>query len=109
MRQLVDKYKFGSIEVSLYDDDLKHAMDSHPGEVTLEKIKSCILDPDKVIESLNAKNACLFYEKKDEEEYFVVVVHLVQTKVESVGEIRTAYDSTYIKKGKVLFDKEESK
>ena len=103
MKILKAEYKFKDLKIKLYDEDLQHAVENHPGEVTMDQIQSCVENPDKVIASLQGNNGCLFYEKKDQDDYFVVVVHTTGTLT---GEVRTAYKSTYIKKGKVLFDKE---
>jgi hypothetical protein len=97
------EYVFRTLKIKLYDEDFQHALGNHPGEVSLDKIKSCIETPDKVIQSLRGKNACLFYQIKMADYFFVVVVHVTSA---GAGEIKTAYESTYVKTGKVLYSKE---
>jgi hypothetical protein len=96
-------FNFNGLKIKLFDEDYQHALENHPGEVTIEQIQSCLESPDMIIESKHAKNACLFYEKKLEDEYFVVVVHIIG---QGIGEVRTAYKATYLKRGRVLFVKE---
>ena len=88
----------------MYEDDYKHALEEHPGEVSLDSIEKCIMNPDLVVRSKHGNNACLFYEKKIERNYFVVVVHL---NTFGEGEIKTAYLANYVKKGNILFKREE--
>ena len=64
VKVLTAEYDFNGLKIKLYDEDLRHALDNHPGEVSVDEIKSCVENPDKVIESLQGNNACLFYEKK---------------------------------------------
>ena len=103
MDDLKAEYTFKGLKIRLYEEDFQHALVNHPGEVTMDKIKRCIENPDKVIDSKNGNNGCLFYEKKMGNDYFVVVVHVSGP---GVGEVKTAYEATYIKSGKVLFDRE---
>ncbi len=103
MKKLMEEFEFNGLKIKLFEEDFAHAIENHPGEVTLEEIRNCIKQPDFVIESLQGKNACLFYEMKIKDDYFVVVVHVAGN---AIGEIRTAYRATYLKKGKVLFKKE---
>ena len=100
MKQLIEEYEFNGLRVRLYDVDLEHALSEHPGEVTREAIRNCIQQPDLVIQSIQGLNACLFYEKKIQDEYFVVVVHVIES---GAGEVKTAFRATYIKNGTVLF------
>jgi len=44
----------------------------------------------------------LFYQKLIAGDYFSVVVHVTGA---GAGEVKTAYETTYIKNGKVLFKK----
>ena len=105
MKKLIKEFEFNGIKIKLYDEDLAHAQEEH-SEATPESIEACICNPDMVIESKRGKNACLFYEVKTKDNYFVVVVHVVGA---GLGEIRTAYDSDYIKDGRVIYKKEELK
>ncbi|MBK7959976.1 MAG: hypothetical protein IPK04_01345 [Bdellovibrionales bacterium] len=40
----------GGLEIEIRTDDLQHAMDGHP-EVTIDKVRSTLKDPSKVIQS----------------------------------------------------------
>ena len=102
-RILKAEFQFKTLKIKLYEEDFEHALDNHPGEVSLKEIGNCIENPDTVIESRQGKNACLFYQKKIKDEFFVVVVH---TTTVGDGEVRTAYMASYIKKGRVLYNKE---
>jgi hypothetical protein len=93
-RSLKAQFSFNGLKIKLFDEDFQHALENHPGEVTLDQIQSCLEGPDVIIESKHLK-------VKDE--YFVVVVHITS---QGIGEVRTAYRATYIKRGKVLFQKE---
>jgi hypothetical protein len=106
IKKLIEEYEFNGLRIKLYDEDFEHALSAHPGEVTLDAIRNCIQQPDLVIRSVQGKNACLFYEMKIQDEYFVVVVHVIES---GTGEIKTAYKTTYIKNGTVLFKKENKK
>jgi hypothetical protein len=103
-RVLLEEFEFNGLKIKLYNEDLQHALDNHPGEVTQAEIGACIENPDKVIQSLVGVNGCLFYQKRIIDEYFVVVVH---TTGSGTGDVKTAYKATYVKKGTVLFDKEK--
>jgi len=78
--------------------------------VTIERIRNALKDPLKVIESKHSKRACLFYsvefkdEKTGEPLYFCAVVAVLG---DGKGKLETAYETTYIKKGTVLFEKGE--
>ncbi len=100
---LLEEYEFNGLRIKLFDVDLKHALSEHPGEVSQDLIRNCIQQPDLVVQSIQGKNACLFYEMKLRNDYFVVVVHVTGP---GAGEIKTAYNATYIKNGTVLFKKE---
>ena len=102
MKKLMEEFEFNGLKIKLYDEDLAHAISEHPGEVTQDAIRNCIQRPDLIIQSIQGKNACLFYEIKIKDEYFVVVVHVTTA---GSGEVKTAYKATYIKNGKVLFKK----
>lgn len=104
-RILKVEYLFKTLKIKLYVEDFQHALENHPGEVSLAKVKSCIENPDKVIQSRQGMNACLFYQMKTDEDYFVVVVHITTP---GTGEIKTAYKATYMKMGIVLYNKEKS-
>lgn len=99
----MEEFEFNGLKIKLFEEDFAHAIENHPGEVTLDEIRNCVQRPDLIIESIQGKNACLFYEMKIKDDYFVVVVHVAGN---AIGEIRTAYRTTYIKKGKILFKKE---
>jgi hypothetical protein len=104
MKKLMEEFEFNGLKIKLFEEDFEHAIENHPGEVTLEGIRKCITQPDFIIESIQGKNGCLFYEIKMENDYFVVLVHVIGN---AIGEIRTAYEATYIKKGKILFKKDK--
>jgi hypothetical protein len=99
----------GGLKIQIWQDDFQHALDGHP-EVTLDRVKIALQSPLAVIESKHSKNACLFYtlegvdEKTKERTYFCVVVAVLGG---GVGKMETAYETTYMKSGKVLHGKEE--
>lgn len=104
MKKLMEEFEFNGLKIKLYEEDFTHAIENHPGEVTTDAIRNCIERPDLVIESIQGKNSCLFYELKVKDDYFVVVVHVLGA---GIGEVKTAYRSTYVKKGRVFFKREE--
>jgi hypothetical protein len=102
---IIETFNFkDQLEITLTDEDYAHALLNHADEVSVDKIKKCIEDPDLVIESRAGANGCLFYEKLEDGIYFTVVVHVIGN---GRGNIKTAYDSENIKKGKVLYNKQE--
>lgn len=88
------------VQVIVTEEDLAHAM-LH-SEVTLFKIKGCITQPDFIVKSMWCEHSCLFYKIKMRHEYFVCVVEVVG---QGKAYLRTAYETTSIKNGKVLFQK----
>ena len=96
----------GQLDIEIWSDDLQHAIDGHP-EVTLDKVKSTLKDPSKVIQSKSSKNACLFYSveikiNESESLYFCVVVAVIGS---GRGKLVTAYDADFIKAGSELYSK----
>lgn len=94
----------GNLKIEIWTSDFQHALDGHP-EVTLNKITETLVAPYKVIESKRSARACLFYsvviEDQDcETRYFCVVVGVLAS---GKGKLETAYETTYIKSGKILF------
>ncbi len=96
----------GELKIEIWDVDFQHALEGHP-EVTLERIQKALKSPVKIVESKHSKRSCLFYnlELKDDpifgDIYFCVVVAVLK---EGSGKMETAYETTYVKKGKVLFE-----
>ena len=99
----------GGLKIQVWHDDFQHALDGHP-EVTLERVKNALKKPHSVIESKHSRNACLFYtiecvdEYSNEKIYFCVVVAVLGS---GIGKMETAYETTYMKSGKVLHGKGE--
>ena len=104
MKKLMEEFEFAGLKIKLFEEDFAHATENHPGEVTLLEIRNCIEHPDLVIKSIQGKNACLFYEMKIKDDYFVTAVHITGA---GAGEVKTAYKTTYVKKGTILFKKEK--
>ena len=100
-----------SLEIEIWDLDFQHALEGHP-EVTIERIRNSLKSPIKDVQSKRSARACLFYNLEIEDDpdfgkiYFCVVVAVLG---QGKGKMETAYETTYIKSGKVLFEKKESK
>jgi hypothetical protein len=97
----------GGLAIEIWSEDLAHAISGHP-EVTLDKVKETLKDPEKVIQSKSSGNACLFYSvevkvSETESLFFCVVVGV---KKSGVGRMITAYDADFMKSGKELYSKE---
>jgi hypothetical protein len=99
----------GGLKIQIWHNDFQHALDGHP-EVTLDRVKGALRSPIAVIETKHSKNACLFYtiecvdEKTKEKTFFCVVVAVLGS---GIGKLETAYETTYMKSGKVLHGKGE--
>ncbi len=99
------------LKIEIWDVDFQHALENHP-EVTMERIKKSLLKPVKVVQSKKSNRVCLFYslEIKNDPDfgpiYFCVVVGVLG---DGKGKMETAYETTVIKKGTILFEKESSK
>jgi hypothetical protein len=98
---------FGKLKVEIWTSDFQHALEGHP-EVSLDKIKTALKDPFKVIESKKSSRVCLFYsipilDLTFGQIYFAVVVGVTGP---GKGKLETAYETTYIKSGTVLWSKE---
>ena len=99
----------GTLKIQIWQEDFQHALDGHP-EVTLDRVRNVLQQPMKVVESKHSKNACLFYsmectdEITKEKTYFCVVVAVTGS---GEGKLETAYETTYIKTGKIIFGKEK--
>lgn len=95
----------GGLKIQIWREDLQHALNGHP-EVTIDKVKDTLKNPLKIIKSKTSNRVCLFYSFEIEDEasseimYFCAVVGVIK---EGIGKLETAYETTYIKKGKVLF------
>ena len=97
----------GNLKIEIWTSDFQHALDGHP-EVTLEKNKTALKDPFKVIESKKSSRVCLFYsipivDATFGQIYFAVVVGVTGA---GKGKLETAYETTFIKSGTVLWSKE---
>ena len=100
----------GGLKVQIWTEDFQHALEGHP-EVSIEKVRKTIKEPFKVVESKKSNRACLFYSfevegEKGETTYFCVVISVLG---DGKGKMETAYETTFIKTGKVLHDKEAQK
>lgn len=95
----------GGLKIQIWDIDYQHALDGHP-EVSLDRIRVALKNPVTVIKSQYSERVCLFYklEIKDDPQfgniYFCVVVGVLG---DGVGKMETAYETTYVKKGQILF------
>ena len=95
------------LKIQIWDVDFQHALEGHP-EVTIERIKKSLKNPIKVIQSKKSNRACLFYNLEIENDpefgaiYFCVVVGVFGN---GIGKMETAYETTYIKSGTVLFER----
>ena len=100
-----------SLIIEIWDVDFQHALEGHP-EVTIERIKASLKKPIKVVQSKKSNRACLFYTLEIENDpdfgaiYFCVVVRVLG---DGKGKMETAYETTVVKTGKVLFEKETKK
>ncbi len=96
----------GGLKIQIWHEDFQHALDGHP-EVTLDRIRGVLQQPIKVVESKHSRNSCLFYsvemtdEKTGEKSYFCVVVAVIGS---GTGKMETAYETTYMKSGRVIFE-----
>ena len=100
----------GGLKIQIWTDDFQHALDGHP-EVSIEAVRKTVKDPIKVIESKKSNRACLFYSmeseaKNGEKIYFCVVISVLG---EGKGKMETAYETTAIKNGKIIHEKEALK
>ena len=98
----------GGLKIQIWSDDLAHAISGHP-EVTLDKVRSTLMAPARVIQSKSSGNACLFYSVEiklsdTERIYFCVVVGVVGA---GFGKMITAYDADFMKTGKSMYSKGE--
>lgn len=99
------------LKIQIWDVDFQHALEGHP-EVTIERIKTSLKNPIKVVQSKKSNRACLFYnlEIKNDPDfgtiYFCVVVGVLG---DGKGKMETAYETTVVKKGTILFEKETKK
>ena len=97
----------GNLKIEVWSDDFQHALEGHP-EVTIERVRSALKNPVKVVQSKYSAVACLFYsyeccdEKEGASIYFCVVVALFK---EGKAKLETAYEKTYMKAGTVLFER----
>lgn len=95
------------LKIEIWDVDFQHALDGHP-EVSIERIRNSLKDPIKVVQSKRSNRACLFYTLEIENHpdfglvYFCVVVGVTG---DGKGKMETAYETTYIKQGNVLYEK----
>ena len=95
------------LKIEIWDVDFQHALDGHP-EVTIERIRKSLKYPIKVVQSKRSNRACLFYNLEIESDpefgtvYFCVVVGVLG---DGKGKMETAYETTFIKTGNVLFEK----
>ncbi len=96
--------------IQIWDVDLLHALNGHP-EVTLDRIQNALERPIKVMKSKKSNRVCLFYTLEVEDDpnfgkiYFCVVVGVIGP---GIGKMETAYETTVIKSGHVLYAKELS-
>ena len=96
------------LKIEIWDVDFQHAIDGHPA-VSIERIRNSLKNPIKVIQSKKSNRVCLFYTVEIESDpefgtiYFCVVVGVMGP---GKGKLETAYETTYIKSGAVLFDRE---
>jgi len=101
----------GGLRIQIWHEDFQHALEGHP-EVTLDRVRAVLAEPAKVIESKHSRNACLFYslelvnELTGEKTYFCVVVAVIGS---GAGKMETAYETTYLKNGRVMFQKGKGK
>lgn len=99
------------LKIQIWDVDFQHALEGHP-EVTIERIKASLKKPIKVVQSKKSNSACLFYNLEIENDpdfgmiYFCVVVRVLG---DGKGKMETAYETTVVKTGRVLFPKETSR
>lgn len=98
------------LRIEIWNVDLQHAFNGHP-EVTLDRIRKALESPVKVVKSKKSNRVCLFYtlEVADDSNfgkvYFCVVVGVLGA---GIGKMETAYETTVIKTGHVLYSKESS-
>lgn len=101
----------GSLIIEIWNVDFQHAIEGHP-EVSLERIRKALKNPLKVVQSKKSNRACLFYNLEIKNDpnfgniYFCVVVGVLS---DGKGKMETAYETTVVKSGKVLFEKENLK
>lgn len=97
----------GGLRIQIWREDLQHALEGHP-EVTMDRVKAALQDPIKVIQSKRSNRVCLFYsfesfdEVSQERIYFCAVVGVTGP---GLGKIETAYETTYVKNGTVIFER----
>lgn len=98
----------GNIEVELTQEALDHALEKHE-EVTVERIESAVTNPDLVILSQKNSYTILLYKLEGQqyegEDLFFSVV--VKKNSSGPASVVTAYETTKIKKGEVLYKKQK--
>jgi hypothetical protein len=94
------------LEIQIWTSDFQHALEGHP-EVTLEKVRTALKNPIKVIKSKKSNRVCLFYSLEVQDEHFGKIYFCVVVGVtgKGRGKMETAYETTYIKDGDVLLEK----
>ena len=96
------------LKIEIWDVDFQHALDGHP-EVSIERIRGALKAPLKVIKSKWSNRACLFYSLELDNHptfgkvYFCVVVGVDGS---GKGKMETAYETTDIKSGEILYEQE---
>ncbi len=107
-KHLIEETKaIQGLKVEIWDVDFQHALDGHP-EVTIERIRMALTDPVKIVQSKRNNRVCLFYNLEIENDpdfgkiYFCVIVGVIR---EGKGKMETAYETTYIKNGNILYEK----
>ena len=99
------------LKIEVWNVDFQHALDGHP-EVSIERIRKTLKSPIKVVKSKKSNRACLFYTLEIENDpvfgtiFFCVVVVVLR---EGQGKMETAYETTFIKTGEILFSKGPNK
>jgi hypothetical protein len=99
------------LSIEIWDIDFDHALEGHP-EVTLDRIIDTLKDPMLVIKSKKSNLSCLFYKLEMSDHpvfgkiYFCVVVMALG---KGRGKMETAYETTFIKTGEVIFSRNNDK
>jgi hypothetical protein len=94
------------LKIQIWDVDFQHALEGHP-EVSIARIINALKNPIKVVQSKKSNRACLFYNLEIENDpnfgkiYFCVVVGVLG---DGKGKMETAYETTFVKTGTVLFE-----
>jgi hypothetical protein len=94
--------------IEIWEKDFQHALEGHP-EVTIERISKALMRPFKVVQSKYSNRACLFYSFELVDDHFGKIYFCVVVGVLGAGKgkLETAYETTFIKKGNVLFERGE--